>query len=96
MIIENRPIDIKVDAKRPANYVSLILFCYEVPSQKALTLATIKRDLEVMKILEDHLESESFVLDDKYKASLKETISSTPFNIRKASLVEFGEYIEHL
>lgn len=96
MIIENRPIDIKVDAKRPANYVSLILFCYEVPSQKALTLATIKRDLEVMKILEDNLESESFELDDKYKASLKETISSTPFNIRKASLVEFGEYIEHL
>ena len=38
MIIENKPIDIKVDAQRPANYVSLMLFCYEVPSQKALTL----------------------------------------------------------
>ena len=38
----------------------------------------------------------SFELDDKYKNSLKETISSTPFNIRKKSLAEFGEYIELL
>ena len=96
MIIENKPIDIKVDAQRSANYVSLMLFCYEVPSQKALTLSTIKRDLEIMKILEENVESESFELDDKYKNSLKETISSTPFNIRKKSLAEFGEYIELL
>lgn len=96
MIIENKQIDLKVDNNRPANYASLMLFCYEIPSQKPLTLTSIKRDLEIMNVLEENINSESFELDDKYKESLKETIKATPFSIRKASLVEFGDYIESL
>lgn len=96
MIIENKKINIKVDDNRPANYASLLLFCYEIPSQEPLYLSSIKRDLEIMNILEKNLNSETIELDDKYKESIKNTVNKTPFTIRKTSLIEFGEYINSL
>lgn len=96
MIFENKETKILVREGKPKNYASLVLFCYEQPCEEGITLVEMKKDLDVIDVIEKNINEKEFEISHETAESMKKIVGKTKFGMRLKELSDFGEYISSL
>ena len=96
MKFENRNTELRLVENEDANYAKLLLFFYRQASPEGLSLGQMKKDMELMDVLEENIEVESFDLPSESIESIKKIVNKSVWPIRHKDLITFYDYINSL
>lgn len=89
--VENKTTSLPLSKDENAKYSDLLKIVIDKPVQEGLTLSEMRRDLELIKVVEQAGEVIEFT-KEQFDIVVK-AVESHAWPMRHADLVEFGDYI---